>query len=446
MVNIKKLFKMMTVPFILALLAECGTARLDDIYYSPKNAVVNKRGINEPAKQLMAQTQKPIAEETINTSAQVNKVTSAVSGDGATKTEVAEKTINSSTQINEVTLTVSGDGKTKDDATAIALRSAIEQTFGTFVSANTTILNDELVKDEIATVASGNIRKYSEIASVPLSNGNISVTLQATVSVSKLVSYAQSKGSSIEFAGATFAANIKLKELNRVNEYKALENMVVQLKALMPTMFDYKLVLGEPKLPSHRYYDDDGDYYVIDAKVSVCDNENTRIANSILLKTLSSLSLTESERMEYSKLNIPYRKLTINGENQDKNVVFYLRSSPPISPIVRGFRNAIYGFKITDNLQGISMIKMIREDNYISQGLISSYRPSDEFDKEIFGGYYSGELCFSHILNVENCRYGGEYNYNRTSYRRNGCYVVNFILKIPKEDISKYTNFTISRK
>ena len=35
----------------------------------------------------------------------------------------------------------------------MALRSAIEQAFGTFVSANTTILNDEVVKDEIARLA-----------------------------------------------------------------------------------------------------------------------------------------------------------------------------------------------------------------------------------------------------------------------------------------------------
>lgn len=50
----------------------------------------------------------------------------------------------------EVTLVVNGEGSTKEEATHVALRSAIEQAFGTFVSANTTILNDELVKDEIS--------------------------------------------------------------------------------------------------------------------------------------------------------------------------------------------------------------------------------------------------------------------------------------------------------
>ena len=57
---------------------------------------------------------------------------------------------------NDVILTVSADGETKDEAIKMALRSAIEQAYGTFVSANTMLLNDELVKDEIVTISSGN--------------------------------------------------------------------------------------------------------------------------------------------------------------------------------------------------------------------------------------------------------------------------------------------------
>ena len=66
-----------------------------------------------------------------------------------------------SAQDNTIRLTVSGEGATKEEATANALRSAIEQAFGTFVSANTQILNDDIVKDEIATISSGNIQEYT---------------------------------------------------------------------------------------------------------------------------------------------------------------------------------------------------------------------------------------------------------------------------------------------
>jgi hypothetical protein len=59
-----------------------------------------------------------------------------------------------------VTLTVSGTGKTLEEAKTNALRSAIEQAFGAFISSKTEILNDNLVKDEIVSVSNGNIQSF----------------------------------------------------------------------------------------------------------------------------------------------------------------------------------------------------------------------------------------------------------------------------------------------
>lgn len=151
---------------------------------------------------------------------------------------------------DEVALTVSADGATKEEATKIALRSAIEQAYGAFVSANTTILNDEMVKDEIVTISNGNIKSYQEVASALLPNGHTTVTLNAIVSISKLTSYAQSKGATTEFAGATFAMNVKMMELNKQNEMKALDNLILQIKEILPTAFDLELIVDEPQLYS----------------------------------------------------------------------------------------------------------------------------------------------------------------------------------------------------
>ena len=81
----------------------------------------------------------------------------------------------------EVTLVTSGEGMTKAEATAAALRSAIEQSFETFVSANTTILDDDIVKDEVATVASGNIKSYKELSCTKDQQGIYTVSVSATV-------------------------------------------------------------------------------------------------------------------------------------------------------------------------------------------------------------------------------------------------------------------------
>ena len=261
---------------------------------------------------------------------------------------------------NDVTLVVSADGVSKDEATKTALRSAIEQAYGTFVSANTTILNDELVKDEIVTVASGNIKEYKEITCEQMPNGKMFVTLQATVSISNLISYAKSKGAEAEFAGATFGMNMKLKELNKQNEKKVLENLLVQIEQLMPHAFEWTLEIDEPKMPSNSVHNasfgffweisdiassgkpnvntfyvmnkesfmPEGladllsniqDYYEMCMQVGVLPNQQAIKIYDLMLSTLSSLSLSKAECNEYNRLNIEYSTLYL------KDISFYYK-------------------------------------------------------------------------------------------------------------------------
>ena len=148
---------------------------------------------------------------------------------------------------DEMTLMVSADGATKEEATKSALRSAIEQAYGTFVSANTTILNDDLVKDEVVTLSNGNIKGFRELSSENLPDGKAFVMLQATVSIPQLISYAKSKGAEVEFAGASFAMNLKMEELNKRNEEKIVANMLSVMEKLYMTGFDYKINVANPK-------------------------------------------------------------------------------------------------------------------------------------------------------------------------------------------------------
>ena len=184
---------------------------------------------------------------------------------------------------------MTGDGETKEEATNNALRSAVEQAFGVFVSANTEILNDELVKDEIATVSSGNIKSYVENAFFERQDGIISVTLTATVSLSQLVSYTKNHGHSTEFAGSTFGANMRLYELNREATQRALINFYRELSQILPMMYDYKLTVSDPVVNW------DYDVGVIEMKVEVLSNKNTRQIGEYYFNTLAALSHSEEE-------------------------------------------------------------------------------------------------------------------------------------------------------
>ncbi len=212
---------------------------------------------------------------------------------------------NEASEGDVVTLTVNGQGATKDEATASALRSAIEQAFGVFVSANTEILNDEIVRDEIATLSSGNIQNYEEISCINMPNGEVSVTLSATVALSKLVTYAQNHGSAAEFAGQTFAMNVKMMELNKKNERTALENLYAQLKEISKQMFNFEISVGKAVL--------NGDHYELSATVSAQSTEASDAFINTLLGTAQSLRLTEDEIAKYNEIHYPMYYVILEG-------------------------------------------------------------------------------------------------------------------------------------
>lgn len=140
----------------------------------------------------------------------------------------------------EITLIVTSDGTNKDEAIKNTLRTAIEQAYGVFVSANTDILSDELIKDEIVTISSGNIKKFEEIAVVNESD-KVITTLKIIVSKGKLLSYAKSKGSECELDGDAIFADIQLQELYKHNEEKLFENLCAELEHLFLNGYDYKV-------------------------------------------------------------------------------------------------------------------------------------------------------------------------------------------------------------
>lgn len=205
---------------------------------------------------------------------------------------------------DDIELIVTGDGETKDEATKVALRSAIEQTYGTFVSSNTRLLNDEQVKDEIVTVSSGNVKSYN-IINENERNGRYYVTVDAIVSIGKLISYVKSKGAEAELAGASFAMDIKMKELNRKNQDLALKSMTTELTSMFPTIFDYKINVSEPK-SDYR-----GKNYRVSITVSVIVNKNVLNCYKIFHNTLDALTLSMSELNDYKTKNLPHSEFSI---------------------------------------------------------------------------------------------------------------------------------------
>lgn len=280
---------------LLGLLLYCGQPMYSQwILYSIAKDVITLAKQQKRAKKQKKQqeTQDNILVHQI-VGEQTQQEQSSISSEENNKIEILieDNAVEVPKENDDITLVVSAMGQTTEEATKMALRSAIEQAYGTFVSANTTILNDELVKDEIVTLSLGNIKSYKELSSEVLPNNNVFITLQATVSISKLVNYAQNKGAEAEFAGATFAMNLKIEELNTRSEEKIIANTLSAIEKLYMIGFDYKISISNVQA--------DGQ---VTAEIDAYANINGQKAYELFYNTLENISLNQNKIDEYAKL------------------------------------------------------------------------------------------------------------------------------------------------
>ena len=292
--------------------------------------------------------------------------------------------------VEEVSLVVSGEGATKEEATTVALRSAIEQAFGCFVSANTMILNDELVKDEIVTVASGNIKSYEELNVMPVDSDKVSVSLRAVVAVGKLISYAQSKGSSCELAGAVLSQERRLLQLNITNTKLALQHLLIMINEYVyhNTLGDYKLSIEKTLLSGY-----------VSGWIDVVKNENGKALEQMISNYIAALSIDEETvshlkeigfKPEYVEGHYVYAGLSSTEEIKSlRNSIEYQIQKHTLALIVDNtgyvypYRNDLYYSNSGSNPEHIVKFKLSLEKNNgnESRQFIEFYIPDYHIDK-----------------------------------------------------------------
>ncbi len=152
-----------------------------------------------------------------------------------------------SAQDSNVTVIGSGDGNSKTNAVNQALRNCIEKSMGAFLSSSTTISNDSLIKDEIVSIASGNIVSYDVLSELN-KNENWNVTVSAIISPEKLITTLKSKGFNFELNGGVYAQNILKEKFYAEQEKPAFENFLATWENV--PLFDFNVDLLEPKVIS----------------------------------------------------------------------------------------------------------------------------------------------------------------------------------------------------
>ena len=266
--------------------------------------------------------------------------------------------ISTSLLASEQTVQSVGMGTTYDEARTNAIRYALENVFGTFISSQTEIRNDILQKDETYGISFGHIKKIKEVNSSKI-NGEFLVTLQVTVSTEKLVSFVRSKGMVVEYNGDDFATNIKMQLLNEKNEAHSVDILMKYARLVLPNCFDYEIKAGNPRNYMQGAWE-------INLNLNIRANDNLKTLVTHLQKTLADLSLTSAD--------------------------IETRNSFGKYPYSLSFNNTLYKFR--SNQSRINMWNTFRAE----VGNIRESAFCDIFEKvqvKMDAGQYSEELKFS---------------------------------------------------
>jgi len=237
--------------------------------------------------------------------------------------------------------------ESKSEAIKLALRDALEQTFGTFISSSTEILSDEIVKDEITSLSSGNILKYEIISELQLPNGLYSVSIKSTVSIKSFATYMQNKGHKVSFSGSKFTMDIKLLNLNQQSEDKAIKNMIVVLKEMMKNSVDFKILASSEPILDEISYVDRGvtikkKLYKVRIDVGWELNKNYTSFENYFIESLKGISMKNSEINKYLNLNkdihqfLVIDKENLNYDNENIKDIFPYTQKYPSSHYIGG--------------------------------------------------------------------------------------------------------------
>lgn len=358
---------------------------------------------------------------------------------------------------DEVSIVVSSDGATKDEAIKMALRSAIEQTFGAFVSSNTTVLNDQLVNDEIVSLSNGNVKSYEILTENTLPDNRFYVTLRATICMNKLVNYinSNSKSTAVEVNMDAFDKNIRLAEMNKNAERKIVESVISQIEQ-MENLFDCSLELDEPRVYGENEY-------LIEGIELFYYNKNTDIAVNLLKNTLKEINMSREEIEQYEKMGLYYystpQYTRSHRDLNNVNVTEYWCAEPLIGEQLC-LRSAYHNSFLDTNSKGST-----GSDHIVSSKLLDDKMKEYQIgDNVSFPSklkiYQDDGICFSSLWRGKNYKVGCSRYYKEVVYNVSRLFGVHHCrtypyknrdligirhirIIVPKNESSKYKSFNI---
>lgn len=241
---------------------------------------------------------------------------------------------------NKVNIIVIGTGELFEDAKNNALRTALEQVSGVYLASQTKLVNDVIKKDEIKAITNGSIVKY-KIINKDFLNEKYVLTIKATISPNNLINYVKkSSNTSVTLDGDVYVSNMKQKELDKIAEELALENLQEIYRNEIRKCFKYSIKTEDPITKSSIYNRKE---VVLNVKITMKPNKNYNKLRHFILTNLLKLGIPKNQVDEYIRitgnsvfeypisnneyhLNRPIERRSTGSFDYHRPNIFYLRN------------------------------------------------------------------------------------------------------------------------
>jgi len=323
-----------------------------------------------------------------------------------------------------------GSGTTLETATKNALRSALEQSFGAFITSKSVVMDDLLKEDEITSITSGCIKKYNVISSFRVSDNVIEATVESEVTKSYVKQYIESKGYEVNFEGNLYAINLENIKINEESEKRVIENLNKISQKLLVNIFSFKIVGSTPKFI-------DNDFYGISVWTQTIPNDNFKQYTNFLLKTYSSISLDNKQIKElkfYNKPHFAYKIKDLDG----KINTYYLRnenSKEFLKYIISNISTLAKKAIISDGLKEIEVNKLLAKSNLCAGCYKTQIDKSETYDQVI--SYQSSFECLNDKENQI------DFDLSRIKINKSSLMDIRINLVYTIADLSKVKKFAI---
>jgi len=223
--------------------------------------------------------------------------------------------------------TSSGYGATEQEAINIALINALQETLGGYLSSNTKVLNDKLIKDEISAITDGEVLNYKKLETKKISEQEYFVILDVTITKSKLAKYfSRNDEITLIFDGEKLQQNLKILAINKTSEINSIKNLVEVADGFLNKITNYKIYKPQ-EIP-----DPNDGKYEIEYLVEGNTNINIDELSSLVISSLNKIALDKSEIKKLKKYKQPIYDYKIYSGNTGAQK-FYFRNPASIETL-----------------------------------------------------------------------------------------------------------------